>query len=229
MLKKNWKLLEAAGLLLILSAWVVDLHNVGRHTNALVDFRKSIESVQNVHTQVGRDVLIRFEAAISRIWPKKRGAQQYDPEAYKAAWKSPEVRWLWLRTVLNEMHHLTDIMRTVRIYQDLYDLPPLRSSDRAERAIKAALDDLRSALRHKTMPTSAFVPDPSIVTSADAVNISRKVSHLFRKTTPSINDTSDALADRKSLWSNVYFWIFAIGSGLLVFGKGCDWSFHRMH
>lgn len=225
MFKKYIKLIEAAGLGIVLIAWALQWGLTEKMGNATDKFKQLIKEVNNVHTQISRGISTKNEAAITRALLNNDSLpdDMYAKSIY--TWQSPEVRCYWLREFNNDIDEITHMIEIILNTEKKYNL----ESNPYCNQIKKDLDSFRKKVQSNFEINHAFanisIPDPNKIPPEKAFEYSSQISGILHKMEEPINYTIDALISKKRHNSCIYRVAFVFGSILLILSKIIEWLY----
>ena len=223
--KKYSKFVEAISMFFILVSWGLDWGGSKKWEQYTQTLHNSLSSIQSAY--LASDILntIKIEAAVTRFTNKK------SPDTvirflgdYADSWKSPDVRYVWFQRFSNELSTINSRLIILKSFNEKQALHIDQDIQMVESNILDIQTELFSKLNINSLDGKIFLkPDFDLMTGREAGVIDGKLSPINKKLLELINKSVTDLTVRKSAYSNMYRFIFIVGSILLIIVKLIDW------
>lgn len=223
-LKTHLKLLEGIALILALSAWALEWSSIQQWATASSDLSASIDSIQDSYSLIDLEAIVQLESAVNRATGDQRSQAEGPLSNYALAWKSPEVRHIWLRRTENTFLLLNRWISLLQFTESQNNLAPNQSL----KDMSAELDRLKSELKKRLYTDRSLgpvsVPDFNLLQGVNASAVEERLGEIHSQLGTSINNTVSALNDKTATRSFIYRLIFILGGTLVVVGKVVEWK-----
>jgi hypothetical protein len=225
MIKRNYRFLEAIGLLLALAAWGLNWISVERWSKAQAAHERIVGEIRSSYHNTQTVANIALESAINRATVT---VPTPDPailslQPYQRVWYSADVRRAWLQRVGNNVtgiHMLLSALSDADLQSGLL----LRSKIQTLQANLLPIEDrVQSFLGVKKGWVLVPSFDEHALSAQDAANIELSLGRLAEQSFLVASDISDVLAARRDQWTSVYNAVFFGGSFLLIVAKIVEW------
>ncbi|MDP3221074.1 MAG: hypothetical protein Q8S73_43725 [Deltaproteobacteria bacterium] len=226
MLSRNFRFVEALGMLLVLLAWVASSNSVQTWTDARDSHQKQIAFLVDAYQHAQITANLQLEAAIGREVLRQQ-PNDGGPETaslYQRTWHSPDVRRAWLQRLTNSTTGLTLVHEAMALLNNQHDLIPkakIRSFAVALAALNHRIQRLIPSDQHGWISTPTF--DEGALSPQEANEIEQRLMRVTEGTLVASDDITQAISNRRTRSWRVYAAIFLLGTALLISAKLLNW------
>jgi hypothetical protein len=227
MLKRNFRLMEALGMLFVLVAWGLNWTSVERWSAAQTSHERVVEEIMQTYHHVQITANVVLESAISRASVASTAPNATsDLPPYQRAWHSADVRRAWLQRASNGGMQLDLLISALHDTDEQYRLLLGTRIVRLREDFSPIEQRLQSFSAQKGwIPVPSF--DEDALSAKGAGDMDRNVGKLAEQAFIVHEEVLNAIAARRKLSTRIYNTVFFIGTFLIIVSKILEWQIGR--
>jgi hypothetical protein len=223
---KHYRLIEAAGMFLVLLAWALSWISLERWTGARNSHTQYIQMVSQAHDHGGITANVRLEAAVIRDFVNRnvKPANASGWELYAEAWPSSDVRQAWM---FRASHNIGGLQLLADNMVDLNSTYTLGEQEEL-RQLRASILQVLKRLDLAVTPArlgNGRPPAPAIekLSADEADKTELELSIIAERAFRIAEVLLNKIEDRRTSTSRLYTQIFIVGSMFLIAAKVINW------
>ena len=226
LMMKHYRLIEAAGMFLVLLAWALSWISLERWTRARNLHTQYIQMISQAHDHGGITANVRLEAAVIRDFVNRdvKPANPSGWELYAQAWSSSDVRQAWM---FRTSHNIGGLLLLGDNMADLNSSYALGEQEEL-RQLRASILQVSKRLELAVAPAglgNGRPPAPAIekLSADEADKTEIALGTLAEQAFGIAGVLLNKIEDRRISTSRLYTQIFIIGSMFLIAAKVINW------